>query len=790
MAAEDNQVIINPYSGLTDEEKQGIRMNESARLAMRNGYERPTFELTPEQKEFFNTINDGKPYSTDEQDIRETIIGRILSGDSSAGNVTPEQKKYAEELQNVLKFQGGGSLPGATGNMYARIGAPSNGPYAKKTMASAQTGKKIKIKDERGLVMKPSESTSVKRKDFDLEQSKENKTYINAVAKQKAEQKAYEKSEIARKRLMTPKQIKKEEDDKLRQQIGEQYGTITQSVPETTWERVKAIVSNPMTAAGYVARGENLPGRFQYGPRNPHDYAVDWINPLQGAAALSEIPGELDRGEFLEAGLSGLDALDLGPYARGAMKVAKPLMKPIKKTLAKGALKTFEKARDLEKFGKGKVEDLKMLANDAARSVDDNFIYPIKYRKQIADVKKLHNNLSTELGSDEAAKRLSGVLGIDTSNLNYPSLTTRPRIGSHYNSQSNAINMDFRQLNEFKNSDDYMLSPNTVYDHEVGHWMQTEAYKNSPDYARELDNHKQELADYEKQLSLYNSPGNKAYEKMDRNTATQEELRDWFLNYIPKPYKPRSPFPTAAPTKIDRFAQQLYGYDKGTNMINIDKVSNPIDTNMLESNARYFTKRGVEPLAHLREMRQNMLTKDYIKDKYGPISEETINKFVSENPTDRVSSFTIPGSNQIKGLADIFRNLPSVVGPSAIGAGAVGTAAYQMQDEEPLPGMRGGGVIRDDRGQWDHPGEITEIDSPYITMQGVPYPVLGISDTGDTQMMYPEEEYEFDGEKVTEYPMARNGRRQEQKGLVNLDQLTNFTNYNKPQPGGWLNKYN
>jgi hypothetical protein len=101
-----------------------------------------------------------------------------------------------------------------------------------------------------------------------------------------------------------------------------------------------------------------------------------------------------------------------------------------------------------------------------------------------------------------------------------------------------------------------------------------------------------------------------------------------------------------------------------------------------------------------------------------------------------------------------------------------------------------GDVIKDDRGQWDHPGEITEINSPYITMKGVPYPVLGISDTGDMQMMYPEEEYEFDGEKVTEFPMAKNGRRQEQKGLVNLDNLLNFTNYNKPQPGGWLNKYN
>jgi hypothetical protein len=106
------------------------------------------------------------------------------------------------------------------------------------------------------------------------------------------------------------------------------------------------------------------------------------------------------------------------------------------------------------------------------------------------------------------------------------------------------------------------------------------------------------------------------------------------------------------------------------------------------------------------------------------------------------------------------------------------------------PIQKDGGVIKDDMGQWAHPGEITEIGSNQITMQGVPYPVLGVSDTGDVQMMYPEEEYEFDGESVTEFPIAKNGLRQEQKGLVNLDNLTNFTNYNTKQPGGWLDKYN
>jgi hypothetical protein len=96
----------------------------------------------------------------------------------------------------------------------------------------------------------------------------------------------------------------------------------------------------------------------------------------------------------------------------------------------------------------------------------------------------------------------------------------------------------------------------------------------------------------------------------------------------------------------------------------------------------------------------------------------------------------------------------------------------------------GSQIIKDDRGQWAYPGEITEIGSNQITMQGVDYPVLGISDTGDTQMMYPNEDYVYDGESVTEIPMMAQGGQ-----LTKLDQLFNFTNYNTKQPGGWLDKY-
>jgi hypothetical protein len=74
---------------------------------------------------------------------------------------------------------------------------------------------------------------------------------------------------------------------------------------------------------------------------------------------------------------------------------------------------------------------------------------------------------------------------------------------------------------------------------------------------------------------------------------------------------------------------------------------------------------------------------------------------------------------------------------------------------------QGSKIKKDDNGYWnpDNWGEPVEIGSNEITMQGVYEPLLGISDTGDTQMMYPGEDYTFDGESVTEYPVAQDGKK-------------------------------
>jgi hypothetical protein len=62
------------------------------------------------------------------------------------------------------------------------------------------------------------------------------------------------------------------------------------------------------------------------------------------------------------------------------------------------------------------------------------------------------------------------------------------------------------------------------------------------------------------------------------------------------------------------------------------------------------------------------------------------------------------------------------------------------------------GGVADSQGQWKHPGRCTMIPGNRITMQRVPYKVLGIDDTGHMQLMHPEQSYEYPGTRVFEIP--------------------------------------
>ena len=97
MAAEDNRIIMNPYSTLTDAEKQAVMMNEAARVHMRVGnFDAPRFVLTPEQEKAFSG------YSANPEDRLSTVAARLLSNDPSALTPTPEQTEYVQRLRKFM----------------------------------------------------------------------------------------------------------------------------------------------------------------------------------------------------------------------------------------------------------------------------------------------------------------------------------------------------------------------------------------------------------------------------------------------------------------------------------------------------------------------------------------------------------------------------------------------------------------------------------------------------------------------------------------------------------------
>ncbi len=91
MAAESNDIILNPYSP-PEVNKDAVAKNEAYRLHMKKRGVVPDFELTDEQRKSFV----GTPYESDEPSLKSTIAARIYSGDPSARE-TPEQRAWVEQ---------------------------------------------------------------------------------------------------------------------------------------------------------------------------------------------------------------------------------------------------------------------------------------------------------------------------------------------------------------------------------------------------------------------------------------------------------------------------------------------------------------------------------------------------------------------------------------------------------------------------------------------------------------------------------------------------------------------
>lgn len=228
----------------------------------------------------------------------------------------------------------------------------------------------------------------------------------------------------------------------------------------------------------------------------------------------------------------------------------------------------------------------------------------------------------------------------------------------------------------------------------------------------------------------------------------------------------------------------------------------------------YLTK-PTEVHSRIDELRMAYIPKKYwgTDQLYNP-SDDLLNKIISDGLAGKTSVdskfFNLIGDK--KQFKDLFRNLQAVATPIAVGA------ATQMKDGgrcwpgyKTVPGKtpfskgsctkaKDGAwldkyeVIEDDMGQLTNPGKITKINSNNITMKGVDFPVLGISDTGDKKMMLPGNDYKFDGKSVTEYPMAQFGFVKDlvDRGsrLLSSYSPTMLFNYKNYEDGNYLPVFN
>lgn len=110
--ADDKRIVINPHSPLKPHEKYAVAKLEAVRAYMNEHDIDPGFDVTPEQQEFFKKVdpdNYGKPGN--ERYLRQTIVSRISVNDPTAGNFTPQQKAFTDQVVAKMKQSAMSRLP-------------------------------------------------------------------------------------------------------------------------------------------------------------------------------------------------------------------------------------------------------------------------------------------------------------------------------------------------------------------------------------------------------------------------------------------------------------------------------------------------------------------------------------------------------------------------------------------------------------------------------------------------------------------------------------------------------
>ncbi len=88
------------------------------------------------------------------------------------------------------------------------------------------------------------------------------------------------------------------------------------------------------------------------------------------------------------------------------------------------------------------------------------------------------------------------------------------------------------------------------------------------------------------------------------------------------------------------------------------------------------------------------------------------------------------------------------------------------------PKKQQGGIPISSEGVYEYPGQnvVVPTKDGKITMQNVNYPILGIDELGTKQMMYPNQEYKFEGKIITEIPQLTKNEKEFLKYIIKISE--------------------
>lgn len=692
-------------------------------------------------------------------------------------------------LSNPIAQLGGNVLPGAAGWMYSRHGAPSEGKYAKKTTPSAQTGKLVRT------------DLPINIHTNQIVNNERNPEYV------KQREIAAQKSDLAEYIKKKQNYTKEHSDVYTDPETGK---TVVQSIGiQPTASPIDAAV---LGAAALYSGGAELLGSminlanpipipsklnlFSKFKPNPDAYYRMLGKEGYEDAISSGVLRPKQSGVFADRATyytKGVPNDKFNPVIGGGTKKGTFYEGPYMAEVSPG--KYFpEEASTLNKswsFGKTSKDTHIPITSDNVK------LYKQHWLKGYKEVPKPKSNFKSEI---EWAKW-------NPETPNYPELINEYNIIEE-NTKKAGTWMKNSDGSKFQGTPEQFIQQQSRWFNKAFPQGFDTGYRGAHQHITDFKN--RERNDYATFLT------------------NNKEAASTYAGYSENFYNP-------AINPKDQWVSRLYE-------IAIPKTENVVTSNAQGRNWRLLdwnddivrgvrTENGIDPIsAH----RHNLLTTDLPPEGFNPnknyLSTDIYANYVKnpkntplakiENVVDQMGigkdlpqNVYIVDANRLplKSLRhnvgffdmtnpDIYKVLfPTIGAGSAVlnydkhKNGGTTTSSYYQHglDFQPKTISEDGSVIKDDRGQWAHPGEVTQIGSGDITMKDVPYPVLGVSDIGDAQMMYPEQDYQFEGSSVTEYPMAKNGINQlDEKTAEHLDQLLNFTNLNKKaKTGGWLQKY-